>query len=317
MATDGTWPLQQDAAWLSVKQAHRIVRASGGRTQVSAGIAASILASAPSAMTLPTRFTARTIEPEGSGTDDAGKSYADRNYWNMCAPGAATVAAYYFGQQPAVFTGTYREPYGPKQVATHWDATDVDDKGYSANGRAYILYMAEAVYPPSFTRAGIDDFDEYPTHGGSADAIRDALNWEMTDRGIIPTWATYFYAIQGNSGARFTQAHLNADIVADIAGSGAAVVVDVDADYLPNWPDLAKPLYHSVTVVGYDNDADTYTYLDTCGRNCGSYTNGGLHTIAQKQLFKAIQMVGRVDPRGLLIKDTDGTPKYPIGAYIW
>ena len=123
--------------------------------------------------------------------------------------------------------------------------------------------------------------------------------------------------MQPNTGSRFTQAHLNTDIVTDIYGSGAAIVAAVDADYLPNWPDLAKPLYHSIAVVGYDNEEGTYTYLDTCGDDCGSYSNGGLHTISQKRLFKAIQMVGKVDDNGNLIRNSDGLPKYPWGAYLW
>jgi hypothetical protein len=39
--------------------------------------------------------------------------------------------------------------------------------------------------------------------------------------------------------------------------------------------------------------------------------------VCQKKLFKAIQMVGRVDDNGRPILRADGTPKYPNGGYIW
>jgi len=317
--TDRTWP-QQDAAWLTAKRAHRVIRGPDGvHVMPPATRGGDAVSGAPSSVLLPYAITAHIVEPDRIGYDDSSprKYYDDRNYWNFCAPGAATVAAYYFGQRSMGMTGTFHEPYGPHVTYTHWNESDRDTDGYNAYARAYLLYMAEQVRPPTFGRPGIDDFDDYPTRGGSTESVRDALNWEITDQGMISNWASFFYTIQPNTGSRFSLAHLNADVVSDVYGNDAAVVVSVDADYLPNWRDLARPLYHSITVIGYDNDADTYTYVDTCGVNCGSNSNGGLHTISQKQLFKAIQMVGRVDSEGQLIRNADGLPKYPWGAYIW
>ena len=117
--------------------------------------------------------------------------------------------------------------------------------GFNAKGRAYMLFMAMQVQPPSFDRPGIDDFSTYPTLGGSPQGIRDAVNWEISGHLRGGRWATYFYFTEENSGPAFTPDQMNADIVADIAGSGAPVIVAVDADYLPNWPDLAKPLHHA------------------------------------------------------------------------
>jgi hypothetical protein len=269
-------------------------------------------------LTLATKSASRIVEMPGYGKDDIGKSYNDLNYWNICSAGAATVATSYFVPDPYQMLGAFHEPYGQYSVTTQWNEQDVDyNLGYVARARAYVLYMAMAVDPPSFDKPGIDDFSTYPTLGGSPQAMRDAVNWEISDHAGGGRWATWFYFTKPNTGSGFTADQFNDDVVADIWRSGAPVIVAVDADYLPNWPDLAKPLHHAITIVGYDNTGDTYTYLDTCGRQCGSTSNGGTHDIAQKKLFKAIQMVGRVGDDGQTILRADGTPKYPNGGYIW
>jgi hypothetical protein len=44
---------------------------------------------------------------------------------------------------------------------------------------------------------------------------------------------------------------------------------------------------HYVAIIGYNNTNSTYTYLDTCGTECGS--NGyGLFTVSQSQLYNGI-----------------------------
>ncbi len=316
---DHNWPVQPDPKAMTAKLEGRLGTTVDIHGQRRPQVLPHRISAPPPALMLPTRDSARFVEPPGFGTDDAGKTYTDANYWNFCSAGAATVAASYFISDPANVTGAFREPYGPYSVTTRWDAADVDsNQGFNAKARAYMLFMATQVQPPSFSNPGIDDFSTYPTMGGSPQGIRDAINWEIS--GHLRSggkWATYFYFTRENSGPAFSPDQMNADIVADIAGAGAPVIVAVDADYLPNWPDLAKPLHHAITVVGYDNVNGTYTYVDTCGRQCGSLTNGGTHDIPQAKLFKAVQMVGRADSDGNLIKKADGTPKYPTGAYIW
>ena len=163
----------QGVWWKQAKERHLLVRDGSGAVTLRAPttILRSVAADAPTHLKLPTAVTSRIIEPEGHGLDDSSprRSYDDRNYWNFCAPGAATVAAYYFGGGPMAMVGTFHEPYGPKVVSTHWHEADTDANGYKANARAYILYMAEAVQPPTFPRPGIDNFDEYPTRGGSVE----------------------------------------------------------------------------------------------------------------------------------------------------
>lgn len=316
---DRDWPVQPGPSAVRFKRDGSVAARLELRTHRHRPISPAQLTSGPpSALTLSTRDTARFVEPPGYGTDDNGKSYTDANYWNFCVAGAAAVATSYFLSDPVELSGAFHEPYGPFSVTTRWDPADVDSNlGFVSKGRAYMLYMAMQVKPPSFDRPGIDDFSTYPTLGGSLQAIRDAVNWEISSHLRGGGWDTWFYFTQANSGSTFSAAQLNADIAGDIVGTGAPVIVAVDADYLPNWPDLAKPLHHAISIVGYDNDRDTYTYLDTCGRQCGTTSNGGTHEISQAKLFKAVQMVGRPDGDGYLIKRADGTPKYPTGGYVW
>ncbi|MEA2623810.1 MAG: hypothetical protein QOH61_2720 [Chloroflexota bacterium] len=311
--------VRQKADLLRAKRAGRVPAYETGAVPRRRPVTGAMRISAPPAsMTLPSKATGRFVEPLGLGIDDNNRRYVDSNYWNICVAGAATVAVSYFRDDPVTMSGGFREPYGPYAVTTRWDASDSDPiAGMDTRARAYMLFMAMEVEPPSFGRPGIDDFDTYPTHGGSPQGMRDAVNWEISNHGRLGKWGTFFYFVQENSGPAFSPEQMNADIVADIAGAGAAVMVTVDADFLPNWPDLSRPIHHAIVVIGYDNIDDTYTYLDTCGRFCGSKTDGGTHVIPQRKLFRAIQMVGRNDEDGYLITRQDGTPKYPTGAYVW
>ena len=62
----------------------------------------------------------------------------------------------------------------------------------------------------------------------------------------------------------------------------------VDTGYLPNW---SRSLSHAIAVVGYDDAAKTYTYVDTCGVRCNGSSkakNGGVWTLSQTALFQGI-----------------------------
>jgi hypothetical protein len=45
---------------------------------------------------------------------------------------------------------------------------------------------------------------------------------------------------------------------------------------------------HAITIVGYNNNTSTFTYLDTCGSACGGGTNGGTHSISQQTMYNAL-----------------------------
>jgi hypothetical protein len=241
---------------------------------------------------LDTSVVSQIVEPEGDGQDDGSHSFTDKNYWNFCMPGAATVALYYF--LPSNVTGwpagDFREPSNaPSTIpaaGTHW-ASDEKVNGYHTYGRAYLMHLAEQVKPPSYASAGMASFASYPTTGANLVDVRDAMNWEAS--GHASSYASFFYSIVSSKG--LTAATLHADIKKTIDG-GHAIVAAADTGYLPNW---SRALSHAITIVGYDDVASTYKYTDTCGVHCNGSPkskNGGVWTLAQTTLFNAIESDG-------------------------
>lgn len=245
------------------------------------------IAHPPAAHTLPTSVVKKIVEPPGSGDDDRGHAYTDQNYWNFCGPGAATAVLAYFGSNVTTWpAGSFHELYGPHVSTTYWKSSD-SASGYSTVGRAYLMHVAMQVKPPTFTTPGLASFSAYPTHGSQLPNARDVLNWEAS--GHASGWRNFFYQDVSASGLSSTTLHH--DIARDVYG-GHAVFVDVNTAYLPNW---SRGLGHSIAVVGYDDNADTYTYVDTCGRRCNGSsqsTNGGVWHISQSRLHTAITSFG-------------------------
>ncbi|MBN2359230.1 MAG: hypothetical protein JXR83_07230 [Deltaproteobacteria bacterium] len=262
----------------------------------AAAATADAAAAAPDAARRPglldTSIVKLIVEPEGSGRDDAGQSFVDRNYWNFCAPGAVTAALYYWVPERVTGwrAGYFKEPaHRPSTIpaaGTYWKS-DSRANSYRAYGRAYLMHLAMQVEPPSFVAPGMVPFDAYPTHGSNLVDIRDTLNWEAS--GHASNWRTFFYAIVYTGS--LTANKLHHDIKQDIDG-GHALVVTVDTGYLPNW---SRSLSHAITVVGYDDEAKTYKYVDTCGVRCNGSSrsrNGGVWTIGQTRLYNAVKANG-------------------------
>lgn len=245
------------------------------------------MASPPAAHTLDTSIVKMIVEPPGAGHDDHGTYYSDANYWNFCAPGAVTAAMSYFNSNVTSWpAGTFKEPYGPHVSTTYWGDSDTVS-GYSTRGRAYLMHIALQVKPPNFSTAGLPSFSTYPSHGAILSDQRDVLNWEAS--GHASTWSTFFYQVVSASG--LSSATLHHDITRDIYG-GHAVVASVNTAYLPNW---SRSLGHAIAIVGYDDTAGTYAYVDTCGKACNGAsqaTNGGIWHISQSRLYSAILSLG-------------------------
>lgn len=251
----------------------------------------------PSIRTLSISVTRYIVEPEGSGYDDQHHTFTDSNYWNFCVPGAAAVLTYYWKSSNVTAwpAGNFKEPYGPHISTTYWKSSDTGtssdtSNGYATQGRAYLMYMAEQVKPPNWSTAGIVDFSTYPSAGANFYSLRDAVNWEISNH----TSTGYFYA-RVKVDASFTQGDLHNAVVLDVTGLGnnhggfgVPVAVSANTHYLPNWPPN-KYIAHAITIVGYNDQNLTYTYVDTCGKRCGSTSNGGTHTISQSQLYTAIR----------------------------
>jgi len=258
----------------------------------------------PSAYTLSTADTQYVIEPEGAGDKDDRNprvAFTDSNYWSFCTAGASAVTVSYMNGGTTKLTAwpagffiepLYNPPQGSPRVSTYWASSDWDatTPTYFTKGRNFLMYMAEQVFPPSYGYPGVVDF--YSVSGTLAD-MRDAVNWEGS--GHAGNWANYFYVDVGKGS--LTEATFHSDIKIDIGSYKAAVIVIVHTDYLPGWdPNLNA--HHAITVVGYNDNNSTYTYIDTCGGQCGSNSDNAVHTIGRQALY-------------------DAMVNYPFGGIVW
>ncbi len=315
----------QSVEWLRLKAAGRIALVHG--EPVVLDEYADPLVSPETGLRVPARLTLDAswsrwiVEPLAYGRDAKRNSFSNRNYWNLCEPGATAVALYYWQQRtgrPDV-TGTqgwFLDPYadegaswpkpGPKvavsggqRIGTYWAGTDKVN-GFEAHGRGYIMYLSMQVQPPGWSSKGMPVFADsrgrplYPTIGAPRSSIQAALNWEASGHDMS-SWAEYWYA----SAFRFEPTvgrDLQMAVMLDVGRDGVPVVVELDTYGLPNWQAGASTphIRHGVAIIGYDNTArpPTYTYLDTCGRACNKRAGNGygqLHVISQAQMVKAIQ----------------------------
>ena len=314
----------QSFSWLVDKASGRIALSVGKIALLPAGTYpltnVATGADLPAARTLDVTFTRWIVEPVASGTDARGNYYRDLTYWNMCGPGAATVALYYWQMltgHPDVTTrsGYFVEPYkqvgmgwpnpGPtfrapsgkyNRLGTYWTGKD-SVPGFTARGRGFLMYMATAVQPAGWTVPGVDVFAGgdgkplYPTRGSQQNDLQAALNWEVSEH--ASDWTNTWYATVEKWDPTMAR-DLQTAVMLDLGRDGVPVIVSADTYYLPNWQgSRIKHTRHSVTIVGYDNSANppTFTYLDTCGQRCNSRPgngNGKVYKITQAQMVDAV-----------------------------
>ncbi len=315
----------QSRDWLTAKASARVALA-GGKIILLDRTANPLLlpatgAALPAARTLDVSWTRWIVEPPGYGVDEKGTRYTDTSFWNMCGPGSATVASYYWQQltgRPNV-TGTagwFLDPYaaegvawpspgpivgvsGGERIGTYWSGSDTVS-GFTAHGRGFLMYMATQANPPEWKATGIAVFADadgkpvYPTWGASKEFIQTGINWEISGHNA-GSWVDGWYG-PVNTGDPAMARDLNVAVMLDVGRDGVPVVGAVDVSYLPNWQSGSTTPHtrHAISIVGYDNTANppTYTYLDTCGRACnarGGNQNGQLHVIAQSAMVQAMQ----------------------------
>ena len=298
---------QQDPAFVALKDAGRIGRRADGSFGALAPLPITLgklsharkMSNATSAR-LPTDWTGRVWEPKGSGgVDDRGHAYTDPNYWNFCAPGAAVVAMYYFANSYPLATGiaagTYTEPRNNgHQATTYWTATDS-----SSNGRGALMWMAEYVKPPvsySWPLRGMVNWSTPYPPSTPVNRLRDALNWEASGR----TRLNYFY-VQAPA-STLTRAMLQSDVRSDLGVARVPVIANVRTGNgtvsLPAWRTTGG-VNHSIAIVGYDNIASTYTFVDTCGPGCNNTGRAaGVYTVSQATMWALL--LAETDNDGIL-----------------
>lgn len=215
--------------------------------------------------------------PNTPNYDDASKPYKDQNFYDLCGPGAADVALWYWPSPPNFDNSTTTDPL--TGTPTTWDATD--PYGGVTRARGYMAELAWKINPGN--RGGALGLMQGGT--GTADSrMRDGLNWEAS--GENPSgWVYYFYII--NSGSSST---LHSAVQSDIGSSNVPLVLLVNAALLPNWPyGTTNPTNHYITIVGYNDNTGQYAYTDTCGNStyCGSNHDGGVNVASQSTIYNA------------------------------
>jgi hypothetical protein len=316
----------QSSEWLLAKAAGRVALVGGNVTILGPGANPLVdpVAFTPilAVRTLDTTWTRWIVEPSGYGRDANGHRFSNLNYWNLCSPGSATVALWYWQQLTGLpdVTGTagwFLEPYvteaggwpspGPTvprgtdgtRLGTYWAPSDRVN-GFTANGRGFMMYLTTATQPPAWTSTGMVVYADaggralYPTRGGPRPNIVTALNWEASGRDPS-NWAETWYTSVIRPDSALAR-DLSLAVALDVGRDGVPVIAVLDTHGLPNWQaGSATPhIRHAVAIVGYDNTADppTFTYIDTCGRACnarGGNQNGQLHVISQAGMVAAIR----------------------------
>lgn len=274
--------LVQDPQWVALKLANKIQRPGYSSTATQGVQPECGSPCIPSTYTLSYSSTQSVREPLGSvpGTynctnDAGGHCYVDLYMWGLCGPGATTVALYYWNRP--VFSYSNGSWFSDPHTSTYWNNTD---------GRAYLMYLATQSYPPSFISAGEETYFGYSSDITYNTDVRDTLNWEAS--GHAGNWSTYFYVYLSYNG--LSASTLNADTTVDIAVYHAPVVVDLNAQRLPNWTNNNGVTSHFVSIIGYNNVNGTYTYIDTCGQGCNNKgSSNGVYTVSQSTLYTAIE----------------------------
>jgi hypothetical protein len=253
-------------------------------------------------------------------TDSSGTTttYYNRDFFNLCSPGAATIALYLLLNSPANrldrFSTDVTDPAFDTYISTktgtleqhitHWNGSPWPLNSSGSYLRGYMLKLAWQIQIPNRATgtAGMMDVQHYPSVGVTNWVLQDALNWELSHENsktwqkdppyTVKWWSDYLDS--DGVGTTKGKAVFHSDVVRDVAGRRhAPVLAEVNAAMLPNWNEPGKSVYHIVTIVGYDDTTNQYTYLDTCGKstNCNANaesTDGGIHTVDQDTMWSAI-----------------------------
>ena len=286
--------------WLQAKMEHRvrsgIVATTKKGDKISQYIIQPNIATTityPVSDILYTKYTEVVYEPSNgqlpnngqyssSGDDYNNASYLDYDFFDLCGPGAADIALFYWPAPP-------NDMYNISVQDTNYYNNTVT--GWTNNRmRGYMTYLAWQTRPASKAESwwswnGVMYPGSYPSAGMNNYQMAETLNWELSNHNnttqfYIPTfWNT-------SSQARFLT-----DVQDDIVYNGVPVVAEVNAQKLTNWTNYGGDTHHFITIVGYDSAG--YYYTDTCAHStgCGSHNDGTINYVSQSQMWAAITSV--------------------------
>jgi hypothetical protein len=268
----------------------------------------------------------------GYNVDDADVLYSNKNMYGLCGPGALTNALSYWGA-PVTSNGKHlftdiSVKNNPTPAAawsaneqTTWNDVSYGDISPRYNNehitptahRSYMMYIAWLSNPNGEWRpdSGVMDDFNYPSLGVWLQGAQDVLNWEASGHNVN-TWSDFFYTVQwdaNNNPGGGTQVQLLSDVETDLWYDHVPVVAEVNANMLPNWPSSGST-YHLITIIGYDNTTNQYTYVDSCGSanergtGCGALSQQIPHFVDQTTMYNAINDI----PYSLKTED---------GGWIW
>jgi hypothetical protein len=219
--------------------------------------------------------------------------------------------------------------------------TNIDDTSYfNVNGihertswdrnryRGYMTYLAWQLDWPSSEdttvgtpwhdngntgqlTTGMMDFDHYPSKGVTLYAMAATLNWAASGENSSD-WLHYYYTLYWIS-QNNNHSDLHSDVVWDIAYNNIPVVAEVDASYLPNWDPSGGNIHHFITIVGYNDTAGVYYYMDSCGKTtaCNGWSNnsdddpgtGYPYQVSQGAMWNAVTSITENQGTGITAGD--------------
>lgn len=298
-------PTHQDSKWLALKNAFRyrsgiqLGQGKGAKTHPFVASAPLALTSAPSSYELTiSNAVPTTFEPGDrcyscghinfTGTyasyDDSRTSYYAPGFFDLCGPGAADNALWYWPNPPNLINLWTYDQWD--SVGTTWNGTDVDN---ISRMRGYMMDLAWDIHAPTWSASGMMNAQSR-ANAVMLQVVRDGLNWEASGENSS-NWQNYFYVVAWWN--QYSKTTFHSDVVADIYYSHVPVIAEVNARLMPNWPNTGGLTRHYITIIGYNDSNGTYQYTDTCANitGCGSNKNGGVTSVSQSQMWNAITSV--------------------------
>jgi hypothetical protein len=233
--------------------------------------------------------SAPNFGPSTSSNDDNGQPYSDWNMVDLCGPGAADVALWFWPLPNNAMNVSATDTYISRPTG-YWMGVDPYDN--TSRMRGYMIQLAWNIHAPSYTYPGYFNGMMRNSWATPDWVMLDGMKWEASGENSS-TWQNYFYVLASPG----TKSTFHSNVQSDISTDHVPVVVLLNnANALPNWNPNGGPIGHYITIVGYNDstgDGGEYAYMDTCGQSssCNSYggnSDGGVKVATATQVWNAI-----------------------------